>query len=127
MHNETRQEIGYQFPIMLWDYILWHQPLLGRISTQQREFEVDRGISSTLQYAPVLQVVLHQLSQGGKLLTPVEVIVVTCVLYPQVYHLFTQSAQMTISINTKETNHINNLFLEIHRCLTTLENSLFPS
>lgn len=55
-------------------------PLRGGVSTVEGVFELDDVSVLLLELAVVLHVVLNQLSQGGKLLPPVQVIVIPCVL-----------------------------------------------
>ena len=64
--------------------LLRHLPFCGRVSWHQRTLQVDHLTASLLKFVWLLRVVLHQLSEGGKLLTPVQIIALARILNPDV-------------------------------------------
>lgn len=77
-------------------------PLRGGVSTVEGVFELDDISILLLELAVVLHVVLNQLSQGGKLLPPVQVIVIPCVLDLNVGDSSVTSAQGNTGIIERE-------------------------
>lgn len=63
-----------------------HRPLCGGVGAVEGVFELDDGAVPVLQDAVLRCVVVHQLGQGGKLLPAIQVVVVSCVLDPDVGH-----------------------------------------
>lgn len=57
-----------------------HSPLWGWVRTVERILELNNISVFLFQLPVMLHVILHQLSQGGKLLPAVKVVVVSCVL-----------------------------------------------
>ena len=64
--------------------VLMHLPFCGRVSWHQRTLELYHLTASLLKFNRLLRVVLHQLSEGGKLLTPIQIIALARILNPDV-------------------------------------------
>ncbi|TNN54557.1 hypothetical protein EYF80_035260 [Liparis tanakae] len=71
-----------------------HRPLGGGVGAVERVLEIDGGAVPVLQDAVLRRVVLHQLGQGGKLLPAIQVVVVSCVLDPDVGHQLAHPEEM---------------------------------
>lgn len=71
-----------------------HRPLCGGVGAVERVLELDDGAVLVLQDAIFCRVVFHQLRQRGKLLSTIQVVVVTGVLDPDVGHRFTHPEKM---------------------------------
>lgn len=77
-----------------------HRPLSGGVGAVEGVFKLDDGAVLVLQDAVLSRVVLHQLWQGGKLLSAIQVVEVSCVLDPDVGHQLAHPEEIKQSDHT---------------------------
>jgi len=92
-----------------------HRPLGGGVGAVEWVLELDGGAVPVVQDAVLRRVVLHQLGQGGKLLPAIQVVVVSCVLDPDVGHQLAHPEEIKQS-NWPTKNFLNTSLSGAFKC-----------